>query len=804
MCVGMLNRRLIKTLTNSLFHAPTVSSIVSVHPRARRLRHTLAAAALALTLASLAVDVTPARAQEAPRAAGLDAHAEEGASVHLPLLSEQIAIRLDGEHAAATYTHVFQNESQARLEGNYHLMVGEGATATGFAYWNGEQKIVGEVFEREAARQVYDALTGLRRDPGLLEQTGEGAFSFHVFPIEPGERKRVQVMTSRWLTRRGGPVEYRAHVTRPDASIAIDLEDARGIKSITSPSHDLEIVQSSPTHWHAAVKTKKPGADDLVLDYELNGAPNALFAQVHRDPGQPAFFTASFATPPTPATTTPKVGNDVTLVLDRSGSMGGDSMISAKKAAVAIIDKLGADDSVNVIAFDDKIEPLWSQPKPVTDQVRKDAKDYIATLDARGGTEIAKALEKALASQKADAHPDVILFLTDGESDGPSAIKVATDDKSAARVFTVGIGTGVDKALLSRLAQMKHGRFNFIADVHAVETEFPRVLSQLDEPAITDVKLHAEGAQLDRVYPSTLGDLFPSDEIRVFGRVTAQGPIKVVLEGKDKGTPVRYESTIDPSQTTSAPQVARAWASARVEDLMEDMRQKGESDDLKNEAIELGLAYELVTPYTSFLAVPEKEMNDATQVAVGSMRAKRQAILASHKDAAALSRMNMPPGDPVLRVHAPRNAVRVIAMFPFGTTQDLAYDDFSEAWSTRFLVPKGVPDGDYEVSIVITLPNGNVTATSVHYTIDSKAPAIDVVAKAGAAGADLRVTLDEAADEVRVADELDTTNRVVLKDSGNGVFEGKITLARGHHSLRVVVADKAHNEAERIVEVDIQ
>jgi hypothetical protein len=237
---------------------------------------------------------------------------------------------------------------------------------------------------------------------------------------------------------------------------------------------------------------------------------------------------------------------------------------------------------------------------------------------------------------------------------------------------------------------------------------------------------------------------------------------------------------------------------------MEDMRQKGESDDLKNEAIELGLAYELVTPYTSFLAVPEKEMNDATQMAVGSMRAKRQAILASHKDAAALSRMNMPPGDPVLRVHAPRNAVRVTAMFPFGTTQDLAYDDFSEAWTTRFLVPKGVPDGDYEVSVIITLPNGNVTATSVHYTIDSKAPAIDAVVKATQGGADVRVTLDEPADEVRVADVVDTSDRVVLKDAGDGVFVGKLTLGHGHHSLRIVVADKAHNESVRIVEVDVQ
>jgi Ca-activated chloride channel homolog len=398
----------------------------------------------------------------------------------------------------------------------------------------------------------------------------------------------------------------------------------------------------------------------------------------------------------------------------------------------------------------------------------------------------------------------VVLFLTDGQSDGPSAIKIATDDKSSTRVFTVGIGTGVDKALLARLAQMKHGRFNFIADVHAVEVEFPRVLSQLEDPMLTDVTLKAEGGTIDRMYPNALGDLFPSDEIRVFGRANAAGPMKLVLEGKDHGTVKRFETTIDPSVVAAAPHVARGWARSRVDELMGDMREKGDSDELKNEAIELGLSYDLVTPYTSFLAVPEKEMTDATRGVVGSMRAKRQAILAANKDAAALSRLNMPPGDPILKVHAPRDARSVTALFPFGTTQSLAWDDFSEAWMTRFLVPKDVADGEYEVRAVITLADGTVTATSVQYTIDSKAPSIEADAKVVTGGVDLRVLLDETPDEVRAADADDTQNRILLGHGAEGTFTGHLALTPGHHRIRIVVADKAHNESERILEVDVR
>ncbi len=103
--------------------------------------------------------------------AALEARSEEGASQSLPLVSESIVVRIDDGFASSVHQHAFQNESKARLEGTYKLIVGEGATATGFSYWNGAERIVGEVFEREAARQVYEAVTGMRKDPGLLEQT---------------------------------------------------------------------------------------------------------------------------------------------------------------------------------------------------------------------------------------------------------------------------------------------------------------------------------------------------------------------------------------------------------------------------------------------------------------------------------------------------------------------------------------------------------------------------------------------------------------------------------------------------------
>ena len=62
--------------------------------------------------------------------------------------------------------------------------------------------------------------------------------------------------------------------------------------------------------------------------------------------------------------------------------------------------------------------------------------------------------------------------------------------------------------------------------------EVVQLLAQLTPAVLTDLKLSAEGAKLDAVYPSTLPDLFQDDELRVSGRIEGTKPAKVVLGGE--------------------------------------------------------------------------------------------------------------------------------------------------------------------------------------------------------------------------------------------------------------------------------
>jgi Ca-activated chloride channel family protein len=251
------------------------------------------------------------------------------------------------------------------------------------------------------------------------------------------------------------------------------------------------------------------------------------------------------------------------------------------------------------------------------------------------------------------------------------------------------------------------------------------------------------------------------------------------------------------------------------------MSLSGETPELKNEAIELALAYSIVTRYTSFLAIPESEVTSAVRGTLQQERARRQNILKKHSDAASLSRDLMPPGDPVLSVRAAASSQGVAAIFPFGLTLDLKYSAQSELWEGRFLVPKDVRDGTYQILVFITDAFGVASQTTATYEIDSQAPAITIgttIEETTAEGTHVRlsVSADEAIREVRTSGVGFTTQRIsahsltrctlqgcLLSKTGKNESSGLLLLKPGVHVLRVVVTDEARNETVREVTISV-
>lgn len=551
----------------------------------------------------------------------------------IPLDEERLQITIDGQNATSTLLQVYENQSDAQIEGRYRLRPGSGSHVDGFAYWNGEQKIVGEVFERQAARRVYENVTTRRRDPGLLEEDGEGAFAFKIFPINPHEKKRVEIRWTKWLERRDRSVRYRAPATRKDASIVIEL--AGNVKNLRSPTHKLHVDKVG-----GGLRVRSEGAitaGELMLEWDVeepNWTPSA-YVHAGATSAEEGWFALSLAAPSLDAKAV--TAKDVTIVIDRSGSMAADHALDHAKAAAADMIRLLSDkDRVNVVAFSDEVDPLFAVPKPVTPENRKRAIEFVERLHDGGGTDIALALATAIKLQEPKMEgPRVVVFMTDGQSDTEKSIEAAKLDTKDVRLFTLGLGKEVNKPLLSRLAAIKRGRFAYIETVASIQPEVARLAAHISKPLLVDVEVEVDGPVASRIYPRTLPDLFAEDELLVTGRLRGTGATKFTIRGKLEGRPVAYTRTIDLGKAPGRPWVGALWAQSRVAHLLEEISLGASAPEMVDEVTNLAVAYNFVTPYTAFLAIPDSELGEMRST-VEQMRERKRKIMADNAEVAAI------------------------------------------------------------------------------------------------------------------------------------------------------------------------
>lgn len=552
----------------------------------------------------------------------------------LPLVEERVRATIEGQHATTELVQVFENRTAARLEGQYVLRPTVDARVEGFAYYIGEERIVGEVLERQTARAVYDQVTRVRRDPAILEQTDEGEFTFRVFPIEARERKRIETTFAEYLSRRGSRVTYRAPASRL-ARGEVLLRDLRA-RNIRSPSHAIE---AESVRGGVRIRVGEPlGAHHGELELRWDVADEAWqpTAFVHRDEGQDGFFLVSLAAPD--GYEDRIADKDVTIVLDRSGSMAGAAIENARQAAVDIIRRLGANDRVNVIAFDDDVDPLWARPRASVTH-REDAIRYVSGLRSGGGTDIAYALTRAFDAQHdGGGRPRVVIFLTDGQSEAGAAIAAAQREQRDVRVFTIGIGDGVNRPLLSRIAALKRGTSTFIDRASRIEAEVGHLYAQVSRPLLVDVSLEVEGAHTTRIYPRSMPDLFVDDELVITGRFRGDAShVRFIVRGRLADRPLEMDVTVRPNDSGAHPWVGRRWAIDRVDHLREQIALDGETAELRSEVTSLALAYHFVTPYTAFLAIPERELTAEARQTLASGRAQRSQAEARHAEASGVT-----------------------------------------------------------------------------------------------------------------------------------------------------------------------
>jgi Ca-activated chloride channel homolog len=509
------------------------------------------------------------------------------------------------------------------------------------------QLVAGETMAAGQARAIYEEIVRRRRDPALIEWVGSGLLRARIFPIMPGEEKRVVVRFQSVAVREGDALDiaYVRGTGAGSTSFALTYPADAEYGAATSPTHTLTMHRDGARY--TAEATGDEAAVTILVPVRPSGAGPSITVLPYAAGGEDGF--AMIAVTP-PATHVERVPRDVTFVLDVSGSMAGHKIEQARAAGRALLETLTTHDRFRLIDFSTDVHTYRDGWTVATRPAIDSAERYLASIDANGSTNIDGALRTALQAP-ADAEADtsrlaLVLFITDGmptvgESNPAVLAEHATNWRGRARLFTFGLGADVNASLLEQLALDGRGTAQFVRPEESVERVVSLVAERLATPVATNLTVRTDGAvQLHGMLPSGPIDLFAGQDAVILARYSGTGHGTVHIEGMSGNRPVSWTREVDwPERERGNAFVPRLWAAQRIGYLEAERHAHGASSDIDTELRTLGETYGIPTELTSYLVQePQVVMNGplpAPQAApVGAVAQFERARVASAQRAA--------------------------------------------------------------------------------------------------------------------------------------------------------------------------
>ena len=272
----------------------------------------------------------------------------------LTIKYHRVTVTIEDQVATTHVDQVFVNDAAFAVEGTYIFPLPEGATISEFAMWVEGEKFEGQLLTKEEARAIYESYVRRQQDPALLEYVGRGAFQASIFPIPPGDERRIELTYSEILTLDEGLVRYRYPLDterfsrRPieDVSISVDITSKEALKAIYSPSHAIAVDRQGDTRAGVGYEESDVLPDrDFELYFSVAEEEIGLNLLSYQPDDEDGFFLLLVA-PKVEIEAAEVVAKDVLLVLDTSGSMRGEKIEQAKAAGALAVTRLGAQPSL--------------------------------------------------------------------------------------------------------------------------------------------------------------------------------------------------------------------------------------------------------------------------------------------------------------------------------------------------------------------------------------------------------------------------------------------------------------------------
>jgi len=602
----------------------------------------------------------------------------QGSNTDLQIQDHNVEVIIEDGYAITTVENSFFNPSDNDLEAVYEFPVPEDGMVAEFTIWIDGQAVIGEVVEKERAKQLYEQEKAAGRDAGLTEKKSFYRFESRVSPVRSKQVTKTRLVylqaadveggIGRYVypLQEGGTDQDKLEFWQTDDqvhgqfSFDLNLRSGFPVDAMRAPAHPYAAILSKDAHeWTMSINkngnSNTPIAtnttteisdertatfadletqdetnsnitgtklnNDLVVYWRLKpNLPGAIELVAHREPGK---RRGTFMLTVTPGIDLQPIteGRDWVFVLDRSGSMQGKYQ-TLMDATAQTLKTLGTNDRFKIVLFSNRVETLTPDWVSANEISIDEVSQALYRSQPDGGTDMYAGIEAAINGLSADRTASIVL-ITDGvanlgKTEKKDFLKLMA--KADVRLFTGIMGNGANRPLLDSMTKVSRGFATSVSNSDDIMGVLISATEKVKYQALHDVDLRIKGLKTSNLVPEQATTVYRGEQMVMFGHYFGDDEAEVVLKAKISGEKKEYRTRFSfPAQVTDNPEIERLWAYAKIESLQDKANYLGISrDDYRSAIVDTATEYGLVTDFTSMLV-----MSDAQFEANGIDRTNR-------------------------------------------------------------------------------------------------------------------------------------------------------------------------------------
>ncbi len=574
----------------------------------------------------------------------------DGRDVSLTLGFHHVTVEIRDQIARTVIEESFVNNTDQRLEGQFHFPLPHDASISGFGMWIGDQLIEADVVEKQRAREIYETILREKRDPGLLEWEGGNIFKARVFPIEARGEKKIRITYTQTLPLQNGTFRYhyplRSELLQktPLRDLAIDLtiHSGKRIARLECPSHGEQTREPIPASVDAKASTDigirqvgdvtiEQTANSARVHYEAREITPERDFEVHCSldsrqsdvvaiphvRGDDGYFQLQLSPPSVDAGNWSRMmvrdGTplDVIVVCDTSRSMDKAARDKQHDVVAALLSSLSESDRIRVACCDVKTTWLLKESEPATEKIRNAVLEKLKQRRSLGWSDLQRCFASILEAAGEKTH---IIYVGDGTvvAEDSQAGSAFVSWFNVARVISrkeptchaIAVGNAYDMTVLSAIGR-KGGGTTRVCSYSTSATDTVRdLLFEITRPGLRDLKVEFRNVQVAAVYPAELPNVPDGLQQIITGRFLpsandAAG--EVIVTGRRGDEMVKYVARMPLHETRKEENsfIPRLWAKQHIDHLLLE----ASTPEIKQQIIALSQEFHLITPFTSLLVL---------------------------------------------------------------------------------------------------------------------------------------------------------------------------------------------------------